>query len=79
MSKTDPGVRFEAVDLSGGNVTFSPPCRAIIVGTAGVVTGIGSGMSAAAATSSLPAGWHPISFSQINQTGTTAAEITAVW
>lgn len=79
MSKSDPGVRFQVVDLSGGNVTLSPPCRAIIVGTAGVVTGIAPGMSAAAATAALPAGIIPIGFSQINQTGTTATDITAVW
>lgn len=78
-TKNDPAVRFQAVDLSSGNVTFSPPCRAVIINTGGVITGIGAGMTAAAATEVLPAGLIPISFSQINQTGTTADEITAVW
>jgi len=78
-TKSDPAVRFQAVDLSGGNVTFSPPCRAVIVNTGGVITGIAADMTAAAATKALPAGIIPISFKQINQTGTTAADITAVW
>lgn len=75
----NPGVKFEKLDLSGGNVVISPPCRAVIVGTAGVITGIAADMNAAEATGSLPAGLYPISFRQINQTGTTAAEITLVW
>ena len=78
-TKSEPAVRFQAVDLSSGDVTFSPPCRAVITNTGGVITGIASGMTAAAATNELPAGLIPISFSRINQTGTTAGEITAVW
>lgn len=78
-SKSNPARRFQAVNLSSGNVTFDPPCRAIIVGTAGVITGIGVDMTTAAATNNLPAGLYPIEFRQINQAGTTAAEITALW
>lgn len=77
--RTAPGRRFEALDISGGNATISPACRAIIVGVAGIVTGIGADMSDAVATAELPAGWHPIQFKQINQSGTTADEITLVW
>ena len=47
--------------------------------TGGIITGIAADMTAAAATKALPAGIIPISFKQINQTGTTAADITAVW
>jgi hypothetical protein len=77
--KTNPGRKFLALDLTSGNVVISPPCRGVMIGTAGVITGIGSDMTTAAATKSLPAGFFPCEFSQINQTGTTAAEITLVW
>lgn len=79
MSKIEPGRRYQAVSLAGGNVTFNPPCRAIIIAGAGVITGIALDADVASATGELPAGWHPISFKQINQTGTTATDITAVW
>lgn len=79
MSNTGPGARFMKVDLSGGNVTISPPCRALIIGTGGIVNGKTESMADVAVTAALPAGWHPIKFSQINQSGTTAGEITAVW
>jgi hypothetical protein len=77
-SKADPGVRYQAVDLSGGNVTLSPPCRALIIGTGGVVTGISVDATEASATGELPAGLFPVGFKRIDQ-ASTAADITAIW
>jgi hypothetical protein len=50
-----------------------------MIGTAGVITGIAVDMTDAAATAELPAGLFPVGFKQINQSGTTAEELTAIW
>jgi hypothetical protein len=79
MSDTSPGVRFEKVAFTGGQWYASPPCRAVIVGTGGVINGKTGAMAAVTVTAELPAGWHPICFSQITESGTDAADLTAVW
>lgn len=79
MSDVSPGARFELVTFTEGEWYASPPCRAVIVGVAGVISGRTERMAAVAKTAELPAGWHPICFAQISEAETTADEITAVW
>ena len=83
MSDTRTADRFELVVYTGGVWTASPPCRALIIGTGGVITGKTDKMvkegAADAATATLPAGLVPIAFASITEAGTTAEDITALW
>ena len=81
-NRSDPGTRYQTVDLSGGDVTFSPPCRCLMIGTGGVITGVPIGLDPSATpitTNVLPIGMFPVGFHKISQSGTNAALITAVW
>lgn len=74
-----PATRFQAVSLAGGVVTFSPPARMLVLGTGGVLNMRAPKMTARALTNEIPAGDFVCECAEIDPSGTTAEQITALW
>lgn len=79
VSKTFPGRKLLAVDVSGGNVTPATPPRLFYVGGAGDVVVIAADDSASVTITSGDNQYHPIEVKTFVQTGTTATGIVAVY
>jgi hypothetical protein len=73
---TDSLRSFQAIDVSGGDVTLSRITRGVYVGTSGDINVLGGDDNTPVVIPGLAAGmWHPMQVQKILQTSTTAAGI----
>jgi hypothetical protein len=66
------------LDVSAANVVLPELCRALWVGTAGNITGVDAAGNTVLFTN-VPIGFFPMTFKQINHTGTAAAGLVAIF
>ena len=79
MSDISPAVDWEAIDPSGDDVVLSRPCRAVTIGTGGVINAVRPGETEPTATNTLPAGTYAMRFKEVKTSGTTAGNFTVWW
>lgn len=88
IAKTFPARKHEALNFAESGVNYTmesgvarihPPCRAVIVGSAGAINGRQVDMADLAATAELPVGMYILQFTDISEAGTTAGAITLLW